>query len=109
MNIEEKLLIAKSLNNLGIFYHAALSSMKDRMLVRDDEFSPYRFFDPEQNDADAFKVLQALVDKDGADIIFESGEYLAAVCNGQDCYKVSGKTLNEALCRAYLNTIGEEG
>ena len=107
MNIEEKLLIAKNVfpnskitKELSPFLDYAAYVQKGNLI---------EMFDPERDDADAFKVLRALWKKGlSAEFdnshIFIDGEKIKTFS-----IPIIDGNLNEAICRAYLNTIGEEG
>lgn len=59
----------------------------------------WKIFAPYQDDADAFKVLEAGIEKVGA------AWFLAEVTN---IIRLKKKTLHEAICETYLSLIQQE-
>ena len=86
----------------GLGYEAYISSGRVFAYIYEwDEFNPY------ENDADAFKVLQVLIAKCDTQILHSHGKYSVESIVYSD-YHGSDKNLKAAICEAYLSLIQQE-
>ena len=98
-------LIRKDLYTLKYLYQIGESEFQ----WRKDLFNPY------ENDADAFKVLQVLIAKCDTQILHSHGKYSveSIVYSDYLCSRIvlchgSDKNLKAAICEAYLSLIQQE-
>jgi len=112
MKIEE---IKEIAENVFPGQNCAIIDIKDSALCPYVNVQGHGSFKPDKNDADCFKVLEALVEKGGNGFsvieIGLFGENEEGFCVLSTRYK--GKQaitmdLKESICKAYLNTIREK-